>query len=56
MIFTKINKGNRIYKIKETSDKIEIYGGISFISKKNDENLECYERKSDVKLENKSKK
>jgi len=55
MFFTKFNKENRIFKIKETSDKIGICG-ISFVSKKSNEELECYERKADVKPENKSKK
>jgi len=53
MTLTKLSKGNRIYKIKETSDKIGVCCGISFVSKNNDENLECYEKKSEQTPENK---
>jgi hypothetical protein len=53
MTLAKINKGNRIFKIKETSEKIDVGCGICFVSKKSDENLECYERKSDKSTENK---
>jgi len=54
MALAKINKENRIYEKKETSDKIGIgIGGISFVSKNNDENLETYKRKQEKTQKNK---
>jgi len=51
MIFFRKNRENRIFKMKDSSDVLEVLG-ISFKSKKKDESIECYEKTSDKTPEN----
>jgi hypothetical protein len=46
MIFFRKNRENRIFKMKDSSDVLQVLG-ISFTSKKKNESIECYEKTSD---------